>query len=162
MGKLEDREMRNAARIILYEFVSTIEGYLQDVKGDKPDDEGDDTQDNTQDDTQKDTQDRTETHSPPPPTPVVCSLSTPNLYDAFEEVIATSSATSQYQSSHPDKGKGQETAQPEAPDRLYLGSRRLLQQTLYDFCRKYLHKNIYVDLPGHRSKIALSVSKGLY
>ena len=155
MGKLEDREMHNAARIILYEFVSTIEGYLQDVKGDKPDDEGDDAQDATQDDTQKDTQDRTETHSPPPPTPVVCSLSTPNLYDAFEEVIATSSATSQYQSSHPDKGKGQETAQPEAPDRLYLGSRRLLQQTLYDFCRKYLHKNIYVDLPGHRSKIAL-------
>ena len=138
MGKLEDREIRNAARIILYDLISTIEKYLQDVKGDKPDDEGDDTQD----DTQKDTQDGTETHSPPPPTPVVCSLSTPNLYDAFEEVIATSSATSQYQSSHPDKGKGQETAQPEAPDSLYLGSRRLLQQTLYDFCRKYLHKNI--------------------
>ena len=151
MGKLEDREIRNAARIILYDLISTIEKYLQDVKGDKKGDEGDDAQD----DAQKDMQDGTETHSPPPPTPVVCSLSTPNLYDAFEEVIATSSATSQYQSSHPDKGKGQETAQPEAPDRLYLGSRRLLQQTLYDFCRKYLHKNIYVDLPGHRSKIAL-------
>ena len=150
--------MRNAARIILYDFVSTIEKYLQDVKGDKKGDEGDDAQD----DAQKDMQDGTETHSPPPPTPVVCSLSTPNLYDAFEEVIATSSTTSQYQSSHPDKGKGKETAQPEAPDRLYLGSRRLLQQTLYDFCRKYLHKNIYVDLARHRSKIALSVSKGLY
>ena len=151
MGKLEDREMRNAARIILYEFVSTIEGYLQDVKGDKPDDEGDDTQD----DTQKDTQDGTETHSPPPPTPVVCSLSTPNLYDAFEEVIVTSSTTSQYQPSHPDKGKDKETAQPEASDRLYLGSRRLLQQTLYDFCRKYYRKNIYVDLPNNRSKLTL-------
>ena len=155
MGKLEDREMRNAARIILYDFVSTIEKYLQDVKGDKQHDQGDDVQDDAHDDTQKDTQDGKKTYPPPPPTPVVCSLSTPNLYDAFEEVIVTSSTTSQYQSSHPDKGKGKETAQPEAPDSLYLGSRRLLQQTLYDYCRKYHRKNIYVDSPNNRRKITL-------
>ena len=122
MGKLEDREMRNAARIILYDFVSTIEKYLQDVKGDKQHDQGDDVQDDAHDDMQKDTQDGKKTYPPPPPTPVIYSLSTPNLYDAFEEVIVTSSTTSQYQSSHPDKGKGKETAQPEAPDSLYLGS----------------------------------------
>ena len=35
MGKLEDREMHNAARIILYDFVSMIEKYLQDVEKSK-------------------------------------------------------------------------------------------------------------------------------
>ena len=77
-------------------------------------------------------------------TPVVFSLSTPNLYEVFEESAVTSSATSQDQSSDPGKGKGK--AQAEEPQSgLYLGSRRLLQQTLYTFCAKYFGKNIYWD-----------------
>ena len=115
--------MRNAARIILYRFVSLIE---RSLRGDG--------------------------------ISVVFSLSTPNLYKVFEESAVTSSATSQGQSSDPGKGKGKAQAEESQPG-LYLGSRRLLQQTLYTFCAKYLGKNIYWDDKKFRNPVGKSDRK---
>ena len=84
--------------------------------------------------------------------PVVFSLSTPNLYKVFEESTVTSSVTSQGQPSDPGKGKGRAQDEESQPG-MYLGSRRLLQQTLYAFCAKYLGKNIYWDDKKFRNPV---------